>query len=78
MTVMTSSSIPKSFTVPCFYNLFQKCLFSEFFCQGDEELKLGFIPSPMMDRRIAYIPYIEMKFLNEIVRPAYQYAICIL
>ncbi|ODN01952.1 cGMP-dependent 3',5'-cyclic phosphodiesterase [Orchesella cincta] len=49
-----------------------KSIFHEFFAQGDDEIALGLKPMPMMDRRVAYIPQIEITFLNNIVRPSYQ------
>ncbi len=36
-------------------------IFYEFFEQGDAELRLGHTPTPIMDKRIAYIPFIELK-----------------
>ncbi|CAL8137479.1 unnamed protein product [Orchesella dallaii] len=49
-----------------------KSIFHEFFAQGDDEIALGLKPMPMMDRRVAYLPQIEISFLNNIVRPSYQ------
>jgi len=48
-----------------------KCIFQEFFSQGDLERSFSWIPLQMMDRRIAYIPQIELIFLNNIVRPVF-------
>jgi len=41
-----------------------KGILQEFFTQGDMERQLGLQPSPQMDRRVAYIPQIEYKFLK--------------
>lgn len=46
-------------------------LLDEFFQQGDDEIKIGLPPSPMMDRNTTLIPESQIGFMNVIVQPAF-------
>ncbi|CAD6187653.1 unnamed protein product [Caenorhabditis auriculariae] len=47
-------------------------IYSEFFAQGDLELQLGHQPAEMMDRRRAYVPQIQVEFMDNIGVPVFD------
>ncbi|UYV64597.1 PDE2A [Cordylochernes scorpioides] len=48
-----------------------KCIYTEFFSQGDLEKKLGHSPIEMMDRSKAFIPNQQIGFLKFVIYPLY-------
>ncbi|TRY73632.1 hypothetical protein TCAL_12958 [Tigriopus californicus] len=49
-----------------------ECVYSEFFSQGDLEKAMGNKPQEMMDRDRAYIPTLQIEFLDHIALPVYH------
>ncbi|XP_076333643.1 cGMP-dependent 3',5'-cyclic phosphodiesterase-like isoform X2 [Tachypleus tridentatus] len=47
-------------------------VYSEFFCQGDLEKAMGVKPSEMMDREKAFIPELQINFIQGVVKPVYD------
>ncbi|KAL2095192.1 hypothetical protein ACEWY4_009911 [Coilia grayii] len=47
-------------------------IYKEFFSQGDREKAMGNTPSDMMDREKAYIPDLQIGFMEHIVLPIFQ------
>ena len=48
-------------------------MYTEFFLQGDEEKQLGLSPQEMMDREKAFIPDLQIQFLENITLPVYKW-----
>ncbi|KAI4815711.1 hypothetical protein KUCAC02_005846 [Chaenocephalus aceratus] len=58
-------------------NIFEKfnrkeLIYKEFFSQGDLEKAMGNRPSEMMDREKAYIPELQISFMEHIAMPIYK------
>jgi cGMP-dependent 3',5'-cyclic phosphodiesterase len=51
--------------------LLQNLIYKEFFTQGDMEKTMGGSPVESMDRDKAYIPTLQIQFLDNIVIPLY-------
>jgi hypothetical protein len=51
--------------------LVQDLIYKEFFTQGDIEKTMGGSPVESMDRDKAYIPTLQIQFLDDIVIPLY-------
>jgi cGMP-dependent 3',5'-cyclic phosphodiesterase len=51
--------------------LLQDLIYKEFFMQGDMEKTMGTCPVESMDRDKAYIPTLQIQFLDNIVIPLY-------
>ncbi|XP_037072409.1 LOW QUALITY PROTEIN: cGMP-dependent 3',5'-cyclic phosphodiesterase-like [Pollicipes pollicipes] len=49
-----------------------KLVYREFFSQGDMEKQMGNDPSEMMDRERAFIPKLQIQFLDDIALPVYS------
>jgi cGMP-dependent 3',5'-cyclic phosphodiesterase len=49
----------------------QDLIYKEFFTQGDLEKTMGTCPIESMDRDKAYIPTLQIQFLDNIVIPLY-------
>ncbi|KAF2364757.1 3'5'-cyclic nucleotide phosphodiesterase catalytic domain, partial [Trinorchestia longiramus] len=49
-----------------------KLIYKEFFTQGDLEKAMGNNPLVMMDREKAFIPELQLSFLDNIALPVYQ------
>lgn len=47
-------------------------IYKEFFSQGDLEKTMGNRPSEMMDREKAYIPELQISFMEDIAMPVYK------
>ncbi len=47
-------------------------IYSEFFSQGDLEKAMGNKPQVMMDRERAYIPKLQIEFIDIIALPVYR------
>lgn len=47
-------------------------IYNEFFSQGDLEKAMGVKPSEMMDREKAYIPELQIHFIQTIVKPIFD------
>ncbi|KAK7883308.1 hypothetical protein WMY93_029482 [Mugilogobius chulae] len=47
-------------------------IYKEFFSQGDLEKAMGNRPSEMMDREKAYIPELQISFMEHIAMPIYK------
>ncbi len=50
----------------------QELIYQEFFSQGDSEKQLGNTPAEMMDREKAYIPKLQIGFLDGIALPLFR------
>uniref|UniRef100_F6VJS8 Phosphodiesterase n=1 Tax=Xenopus tropicalis TaxID=8364 RepID=F6VJS8_XENTR len=50
----------------------QELIYKEFFSQGDLEKAMGNRPSEMMDREKAYIPELQISFMEHIAMPIYN------
>jgi hypothetical protein len=51
--------------------LLKDLIYKEFFTQGDMEKTMGSSPIEAMDRDKAYIPTLQIQFLDNIVIPLY-------
>jgi len=51
---------------------FQELIYKEFFSQGDLEKAMGNRPMEMMDREKAYIPELQISFMEHIAMPIYK------
>ena len=49
-----------------------KLVYSEFFTQGDLEKAMGNKPVESMDREKAFIPSLQIQFIDHIVLPVYK------
>jgi cGMP-dependent 3',5'-cyclic phosphodiesterase len=49
-----------------------ECIYSEFFCQGDLEKRMGTDPGELMDRDKAVIPTLQINFLDSVALPVYR------
>lgn len=49
-----------------------KLIYKEFFTQGDLEKAMGNNPLVMMDREKAFIPELQLSFLDNIALPVYE------
>lgn len=47
-------------------------LYQEFFRQGDLERAMGSEPAPFMDRERAFIPELQINFLDSIALPCFK------
>ncbi len=52
--------------------MLQELIYSEFFSQGDLEKAMGNMPVEMMDRDRAYIPSLQIEFIDHIAMPVYR------
>ncbi|KQK74212.1 hypothetical protein AAES_158279 [Amazona aestiva] len=50
----------------------QELIYKEFFSQGDLEKAMGNRPLEMMDREKAYIPELQISFMEHIAMPIYK------
>ena len=50
-----------------------KLIYKEFFTQGDLEKAMGNLPLVMMDRDKAFIPELQLSFLDNIALPVYKW-----
>ena len=56
----------------CSVLFLQELIYQEFFSQGDMEKSLGRSPVEMMDRERAYIPELQISFLDNIALPVFK------
>ena len=56
----------------CLMFAWQELIYQEFFSQGDKEKKFGRTPIEMMDREKAYIPELQIGFLDGIASPVFK------
>lgn len=47
-------------------------IYKEFFTQGDLEKAMGNMPLEMMDREKAFIPELQIQFLDDVAIPVYE------
>ncbi|KAK4294226.1 hypothetical protein Pmani_033128 [Petrolisthes manimaculis] len=47
-------------------------IYKEFFTQGDLEKAMGNMPLEMMDREKAFIPELQLQFLDDVAIPVYE------
>lgn len=47
-------------------------VYTEFFTQGDLEREMGMNPNLMMDRKKAYVPALQIEFLDTVVSPTFE------
>ncbi|XP_022644193.1 cGMP-dependent 3',5'-cyclic phosphodiesterase-like isoform X3 [Varroa destructor] len=47
-------------------------IYKEFFSQGDLEKSMGIAPDKMMDREKAFIPELQIQFIDGVVRPTFH------
>ena len=58
--------------IVCVY-LVQELIYQEFFSQGDKEKEYGRAAMEMMDREKAYIPELQIGFLDGIASPVFTW-----